>query len=52
MGDARKRIEATVEVEGENGLKIRPETTELTEKAREIKGKPISRVFTSSRLHE
>jgi len=32
MGDARKRMEATVEVVEGDGLEIRPEMTELTEK--------------------
>lgn len=32
MGDARKRMEATVEAVEENGLEIRPDMTELIER--------------------
>lgn len=39
MGDARKRMEATVEVVEENGLEIRPDMTELTERRQGKEGK-------------
>lgn len=32
MGDARNKMEATVEVVGRNGLEIRPVKTELVER--------------------
>ena len=57
MGDARKRMEATVEVVEENGLEIRPDMTELTERrqgkeGRKDMGSPHPRRSYESRTAE
>lgn len=50
MGDARKRMEATVEVVEGNGLEIRPEMTELTERSQGEEGRAENGEFSSSRI--